>query len=294
MQKKRHRGLEEQQRVLGNVACWPISNCQVNRELTVKNTSHLQASATPYRKMLTAGWLVTLVYGVCSTGQNSPESSRVVPWTGTCGQPKVCFISFKMLRGRFGADHAWRCCAEAHREVFDLGGRGGEASGKLSLQHSVSVASFLHYVWPWLHEKRRKSTLQTRAVQGLRLGAGLSFVYCIFYFFLFFLCVCVRVQRWNHCHRLGGASSWRISSSGWDCSLCLPFVVHFPWLFLNWSVFQVKAGLRPPPAACKTWQLGWGGRWGDKAVAFDVFLAVLLWWLNFNKSSPRSADHCSQ
>lgn len=127
---------------------------------------------------------------------------------------------------------------------------------------------------------------------GWELGFLLFIVF--FIFFYFFLCVCVRVQRWNHCHRLGGASSWRISSSGWDCSLCLPFVVHFPWLFLNWSVFQVKAGLRPPPAACKTWQLGWGGRWGDKAVAFDVFLAVLLWWLNFNKSSPRSADHCSQ
>lgn len=281
----RHRRLEEQQRVLGNVACWQISNCQVNRELAVKNASHLQASAPPCRRMLTAGWLVTWVHGVCCMGQSSPESPWVVPWAGTCGQPKACFVSVRVPQGQLGADNAWRCSAEVHGEGFDSGGK--RASGKLS--EGVGwwwwwaeppaqrfCCFLLQYAWPQLNEKPRKSVLQMQATQGLSLGA---------------VCAC---RAWII------ATDWVEPAHGeypaQGETAVYVFLSQSTFIYCSWleafSKWKLAYG---PPAACKTCQLGWGRKVGGRSSCFWCFPCSASQVAKLQQiASPRTTGCCSQ
>lgn len=56
-------------------------------------------------------------------------------------------------------------------------------------------------------------------------------------------------------------------------SFIVPDLKHFP--SENW--------LTGPQLPAKLASWAGEGRWGEEAVAFDVFLAALLKWLNFNK-----------
>ena len=59
--------------------------------------------------------------------------------------------------------------------------------------------------------------------------------------------------------------------------------------------FPSESWLTGPQLPAKLGSWAEGGRWGEDTVAFDVFLSVLVKWLNFNNlSSSRSTGHCSQ
>lgn len=139
----RHRGREEQRWVLGKT-CWPVSNLWVNSELAVKNTSHLQAPAGGCSYWLA---FVTWVYHVCWMGKALQKAM-----SGPMDRYSPRLASLVLCSwGQFGVDHGWRGSAEVHGEVFHLWGgeesvreaerRGGE-DGELSLQDSISLASF--------------------------------------------------------------------------------------------------------------------------------------------------------
>lgn len=202
-------GIEEQRNSngsWGNVSCWQVSNCQVNRELAVKDTSHLRAPAPPCRTMPTTGWLLKWVYRVCCMGQSSPESPWVVPWTDTCGQPKACFLSVRVPWGKLGAEQVWRGSAEVRGEGKKASGKLSEGVGRVVSWASSTAFFLLSFAMSMAAIKQEAQEKRVSDVDHAKakLGSWASF----------YLLGCVSVQSRNYCHRLRGASSWTTSSLG--------------------------------------------------------------------------------
>lgn len=221
-------------------------------------------------------------------GAKLPRKS-VVPSTGTCGPPKDCFIDVRVPREELGANHTWSCNAG---RGFGLGWKkhqGSWAKGWGEWWAEPSAQHFFFFVlqhdWSRLSKEFRRSMLQTLAAQGLSSGAGLSLIYWL-------VCVCVcrgRIIATGWVEPAGGQYPAQRETVVY-VFLLQPTFIHCSWnkVFSKWKLAD------GPLAACKTWQLGWGGRWGEETLAFDVFLAVLFEQLNFDNLSSWTTGWCSQ